>query len=118
MPADVARTMDMSVGHWYRVKKQPERLRNLTLPRLQAVAAYVGWPSSRVMVAVGWLEACELSEVLVPERTVQDALSRLEHGALANGLVTPVKKAAPDHQALIAHLFILAEGVAAANTRT
>lgn len=112
-PAAVARTMDMSVGHWYRVKKEPIRLGSLTLDRIQAVASYVGWPRLQVMVAIGWLDATEVNEVLSSEKTVQDALRRLQRSGLANGLVTPIAKAAEDHQVLMARLLILAESAAA-----
>ena len=109
-PADIARTMDMSVGHWYRVRKEPERLASLTLERLQAVATYVGWPKARVMVAVGWLEQPQLEEALLQGKTLRDALSRLQRGPLGNALAVPLSKAAPDHQALFARLFLLIEG--------
>jgi hypothetical protein len=108
-PADVARTMDMSVGHWYRVKKEPLRLASLTLDRVQAVAAYVGWPRVQVMVAIGWIQEAEVDQALSRERTVQDALRRLERGALVNGLATPLERASPDHRLLMARLLLLAE---------
>ena len=108
-PADVARTMDMSVGHWYRVKKEPLRLACLTLDRVQALAAYVGWPRVQVMVSIGWLEAAEVDQALSADRTVKDALRRLQLGALANGVATPLERAAPDHRQLMARLLLIAE---------
>lgn len=112
-PAAVARTMDMSVGHWYRVKKEPIRLGSLTLDRIQTVANYIGWPRIQVMVAIGWLDATEVNEVLSSEKTLQDALRRLQRSGLASELVTPISKASEDHQVLMARLLILAESAAA-----
>lgn len=106
---DVARSIDMSVGHWYRIKKEPLRLAGLTLDRIQAVATYVGWPRVHVMTAVGWIRGSELEQLMLREPTLQSALRRLERGGLANGLTTPLSQAAPDHQALLGRLWLLAE---------
>jgi len=108
-PADVARTLDMSVGHWYRLKKEPLRLASLTLDRVQALAVYVGWPRVQVMVAIGWLRAAEVHQALSAQRTVQDALRRLQLAAVANGVATPLDRAAPDHRLLMARLLLIAE---------
>lgn len=110
-PADLARTMDMSVGHWYRIRKEPERLGNLTLNRVNMVASYIGWPRVQVMVAIGWLRASEVDEVLSAENTQRAALRRLQRSGLVNGLVTPISTASEDHQVLMARLLILAERV-------
>ena len=108
--------MDMSVGHWYRIKKEPLRLASLTLDRIHALANYIGWPRVQVMVAIGWLHVTEVDEVLSAEKTLRDALRRLQRSGLANGLVTPISKAADDHQVLMARLLVLAE--AAVRRRT
>ncbi|WP_427914120.1 hypothetical protein ACPWT1_03985 [Ramlibacter sp. MMS24-I3-19] len=103
----------MSVGHWYRVKKEPSRLASLTLERIYGVAGYVGWPRAQVMVAIGWLHAAEVNEALSAENTLHDALRRLQRSGLANGLMTPISKATEDHQTLMARLLILAESTTA-----
>ncbi|MBA2960514.1 MULTISPECIES: hypothetical protein [Ramlibacter] len=108
-PADIARKMDMSVGHWYKVKKEPLRLASLTLDHVQTLATYVGWPRVQVMIAIGWLEAREVEQSLSAEWTVEAALRRLERGSLANGLPTPLERAAPDHRLLMARLMLLGE---------
>ena len=113
-PAAVARTMDMSVGHWYRIKKEPIRLGSLTLDRIHTLAGYIGWPRSQVMVAIGWLDATEVNEVLSAEKTLKDALRRLQRSGLVNGLATPISKASEEHQVLMARLLLLAESAAAA----
>ena len=110
--ADVARIMYMSVGHLYRLKQDPMRLGRLSRERLDAISNYVGWPRAQVMLAVGWLQPDEVGAVISPEGTVQRALRRLEHGAFANGLRTPLAKASADHQLLMARVFIAAEGAA------
>jgi hypothetical protein len=59
-PAQIARVLDISLGHWYRLKKDPLRLGSLTRARLDAVARYVRWPRVQVLVAVGWLRQCDI----------------------------------------------------------
>ena len=107
--ADLARILDMSVGHWYRIKKQPVRLARLTLQRLDAIAKYVGWPRVQVMIAIGWLQRTEVDQMVSVDQALQDALRRLELGGLASGLVTPLARAAGDHRLLMARLLLLAE---------
>lgn len=114
-PADLARVMDMSVGHWYRIKKEPARLGRLTLERLNAISEYVGWTRVQVMVAVGWLQASELDEVLAAESVTLRALQRLEQSGLANSLTTPLARAAADHRLLMARLLLAAEAAVAAS---
>src|SRR5262249_5662255 len=99
----------ISVGHWYRVKKEPLRLGHLTRERLDAIATYIGWPRVQVIVAVGWLRQSEVEEAISPGAAIQQALHRLEHGGLANGLVTPLARASADHRLLMARLLIAAE---------
>jgi hypothetical protein len=111
--AQVARVLDMSVGHWYRIKADPLRFGRLTLQRVTAIAKYVGWPRVQVVVAIGWLDPSEVDEVLSAGGALQKALQRLAHGGIANHLPTPLTRAAPDHQALMARLFILAESAVA-----
>lgn len=107
--------MDMSVGHWYRIKKEPARLGRLTLERLNAISEYVGWTRVQVMVAVGWLQASELDEVLAAESVTLRALQRLEQSGLANSLTTPLARAAADHRLLMARLLLAAEAAVAAS---
>jgi hypothetical protein len=107
--ADLARRLEISAGHWYRVRKDPTRLSRLPLERLNAVATYVGWPRVQVLVAVGWLDQGEIDDVLSVEGVTQAALQRLHHGGLANGLKTPLSKASPDHLNLMARLLMAAE---------
>lgn len=115
-PADVARIMDMSMGHWYRIKKEPGRLARLPLERLNTIATYVGWPRVQVMIAVGWLQPAEVDQLFSADAVVKDALRRLDTGTVANGLATPLERAAPDHRLLMARLLLLAEaGVAGAS---
>jgi len=99
----------MSLGHWYRLRKEPERFSRLTTERLGALAEYVGWTRAQVMVAIGWLDQQELVEFLRVGRALDDALLRLERSGLANGLSTPLSKAAADHRLLMARLWIVAE---------
>ena len=113
-PAQIARVLDMSVGHWYRLKKDPAKLSKLALDRVEAVARYISWPRVQVMVALGWLQESELGEVIPAETAVAAALQRLERSSLTNGLITPLANAADDHRVLIARLLLAAEGVAAA----
>ena len=108
--ADVARTLGRSPGHWYRVKKEPHRLARLTLERLVAVSAYVDWTRVQAMVAVGWVQQSEIDQIVSPAAALKDAFRRLERGAVANGLVTPLAMAAEDHRMLMARLFVAAEG--------
>jgi hypothetical protein len=110
--ADVARIMDISAGHLYRLKQDPMRLGRLSRERLDAIANYVGWPRVQVMLAVGWLQPDEVGAVISLEGAVQRALHRLEHGAFANGVRTPLAQASADHQLLMARLLIAAEGAA------
>jgi hypothetical protein len=107
---NLAGALAMSVGHWYRIKKEPQRLARLPLERLDAISQYVGWPRVLVMVAVGWVQQSEIDSVVSAEGAIQRALQRLEHGGLANGLSTPLSLASADHQVLMARLLIAAEG--------
>jgi hypothetical protein len=113
-PAEVARVLDMSVGHWYRLKKEPHRLGRLTLERLDSVARYVAWTRPQVMVAVGWLRQSELDEAISAQGAVRAALERLERSGVASGVTTPIAKAAADHRLLLARLLLAAEGAAVA----
>lgn len=107
--ADLARQLDMSPGHLYRIKKDPGRLGHLTLDRLDSVASYVGWPRVQVFVAVGWLDQAEIDDILSMDGVMQSAIGRLRNGGIANGLVTPLSEASPDHLALMARLLVAAE---------
>lgn len=115
-PAEVARVLDMSVGHWYRLKKEPHRLGRLTLERLDSVARYVAWTRPQVMVAVGWLRQSELDEAISAQGAVRAALERLERSGVASGVTTPIAKAAADHRLLLARLLLAAEGAAVAKS--
>jgi hypothetical protein len=115
-PTDIARLLDMSVGHWYRLKKDPLRLARLPLERLDTIARYVGWTRVQVMIAIGWVHEAEIDERISAEGAVHAALQRLERGGLANGVTTPIAKAAADHKRLMARLLIAAEGAAAAKS--
>ena len=106
--------MDMSLGHWYRVKKEPQRLGSLTLDRVHALADYVGWPKVQVMIAVGWLQPTDVGEVLSSRATIHAALRRLATSALSAGVTTSLERAAPDHQRVMARLLIAAEANVAA----
>jgi hypothetical protein len=110
--ADLARALEMSVGHWYRVRAQPERLGRLPRPRLDAICRYVGWTPLQVMLAVGWLLPTDVEAILSPQDAIDRALQRLTHGGLANGLRTPVARASREHQVLMGRLLIAAEGTA------
>jgi hypothetical protein len=74
----------------------------------------VGWPRLQVMVAVGWLRQAEVEEAISPEGAIHAALQRLERSGIANGITTPISKAAEDHRLLMARLLIAAEDAAAA----
>ena len=115
-PAQIALVLQMSVGHWYRLKKEPLRLGRLTLERLESVSRYVAWPRLQVMVAVGWLRQAEIEEAISTEGSVQAALQRLERSGVANGVTTPISKAAADHRVLMAKLLLAAEGAAVARS--
>lgn len=106
----------MSVGHWYRLKKEPLRLARLTLERLESVARYVAWTRLQVMVAVGWLRQSEVDEAVSAQGAVRAALERLERSGVASGLTTPIAKAAADHRLLMARLLLAAEGTAVAKS--
>jgi hypothetical protein len=108
-PSDLARILGISLGHWYRVKKEPQRLSRLTLEHLDAVARYVAWPRTEVMVAIGWLRPEEVSAVLSSEDVLRGALSRLSASGLANGLEVPLERAAPEHQRLMARMLLAIE---------
>lgn len=111
-PAEIARVLDMSIGHWYRLKKEPLRLGRLTLERLDSVARYVAWTRLQVMVAVGWLHQSEVDEAISAQGAVRAALERLERSGVASGVSTPIAKAAADHRLLMARLLLAAEGAA------
>jgi hypothetical protein len=106
---ELASTLDMSLGHWYRIRKDPLRLGRLTLPRMDAMARYIGWPRVQVLVAVGWIEPGEVDEIVTKAGAIEAALQRLQHSGISNGLVTPIHRATPDHQVLMARLLIAAE---------
>lgn len=108
--AAVARVLGVSVGHWYRLKKEPLRLGRLTLERLDTVARYVGWTRPQVMIAVGWLRQSELDAAVPAGSTLRSALERLERSGVAAGVTTPLANAATDHRLLMARLLIAAEG--------
>lgn len=112
--ADLARQLNISTGHWYRVRREPTRLSRLPLERLNALATYVGWPRIQVLVAVGWLDQEEIDDALSSEGVMQAAVQRLQHGGLANGLSTPLSEASPDHIVLMARLLIAAEAAVSA----
>lgn len=112
--ADLARVMDISIGHFYRLKQDPLRLGRLSRERLDALSNYLGWQRVQVMLAVGWLQPGEVDALISPEGTLQRALHRLERGAFATGVRTPLAKASADHQLLMARLLIAAEGAAVA----
>jgi hypothetical protein len=114
--AELARILDMSVGHWYRLRKEPQRLARLTLARLDIVARYVGWPRVQVMIAIGWLQPAEVDEVISGAGAVEQALQRIKQGSMSNGLRTPLDRASPDHQVLLARLLIAAEAAAVSAT--
>lgn len=109
---EVARVLEMSVGHWYRLKKEPLRLGRLTLERLDSVARYVAWTRLQVMVAVGWLRQSEVDEAISAKGAVRAALERLERSGVASGVTTPLAKAAADHRLLMARLLLAAESAA------
>jgi hypothetical protein len=109
---NIAGILGMSVGHWYRLKKEPQRLGRLTLERIDSISRYVAWPRVQVIVAVGWLQQSEIESVVSAEGAIHHALRRLEHGGLACGLSTPLARASVDHQMLMARLLIAAEGAA------
>lgn len=109
MPRDVARILGISLGHWYRVKKEPLRLTRLTLERANAIARYIGWPRTAVMVAIGWLHDDEVNAVLTSEDVLRGALKRLGSSGLANGLELPLDRAAPEHQRVMARLLLAIE---------
>jgi hypothetical protein len=111
---DIARVLNMSAAHWYRIRNEPIRLAKLGLERLDALSSYIGWSRVQVMVAVGWLQQSEIDAVVSADGAIQQALQRLEHGGLANGLVTPLKHAATDHQVLMARLLLAAEAATTA----
>jgi len=113
-PSDIARVLNMSLGHWYRLRKEPVRLGRLSHERLDAVSSYVGWTRVQVMIAVGWLQQAEVDGALSADGAIQKALQRLESGGLANGLITPLKQATADHQALMARLLLAAEAASIA----
>lgn len=108
-PSDVARILGISTGHWYRVKKEPQRLSRLTLDHLNSVARYIAWPRTQVMVAIGWLRPEEISAVLSSDDVLHGALNRLAASGLANGLEVPLQRAAPEHQRVMARLLLAVE---------
>jgi len=107
--ADIARVLGMSVGHWYRIRKDPLRLGRIDLERVSAIARYVGWSRLQVLIAIGWVHQEELDEAVSGNSAVEHALDRLRRHALAIDLTTPLERAAPDHQRLIARLLLAAE---------
>lgn len=115
-PADIAAFLDVSVGHWYRLRKDPARLANLPLARLERLAKYVGWTRVQVMLAVGWLQDGELQETLPQQEAMKSALYRLERSGFSSGVATPLASATGDHQLLMARLFIAIEADAMAPT--
>jgi hypothetical protein len=114
--AELASILDMSVGHWYRLKKEPMRLARLTLARLDAIANYAGWPRVRVMVAIGWLQPAEVDQLISGPSAVEQALQRIKQGSMSSGVRTPLDRASRDHQVLMARLLVAAEAAALAAT--
>lgn len=76
------------------------------------MARYVGWPRVQVMLAVGWIEEKEIDQVISQPAAVQQALKRIQEGSLSSGLRTPLDRASPDHQILMARLLLAAEAAA------
>jgi hypothetical protein len=106
---DIARMLDISVGHWYRLRQDPLRLDRIDLPRVGSIARYIGWPRVRVLIAIGWLEEPEVDQALSGTAVLSRTLRRLEREGIAGGVVTPLERAAPDHQVLMAKLLLIAE---------
>jgi hypothetical protein len=110
--ADIARALDVSLGHWYRLRKDPDRFTNIEFRRARCVATYVGWPVAHVLVAIGWVLPGELGEDFSSDAVLDRALKRLMREAVTQGVTTPLKTAARDHQVLLARLFLAAEATA------
>jgi hypothetical protein len=106
---DIARILDISVGHWYRIRKEPFRLDRIDLPRVGAIANYIGWPRVQVLIAIGWLEQQEVDQVLSGTAVLSRTLRRLHREGIAGGVSTPLGRAAPDHRVLMARLLLAAE---------
>lgn len=110
--ADIARALDISLGHWYRLRKEPDRFANIEFRRARCIASYVGWPVAQVLVAIGWVLPRELGQDFSSDAVLDRALKRLMREAVANGVSTPLKAAARDHRVLIARLLLAAEATA------
>ncbi len=100
--ADLACALGTSPSHWYRLRRNPSLIARCRKPTLDSIAEYIGWPWQRVYAAaIGtFVESWSMEHA----RTA-DILSFIGRSEYSTGLKIPLDQAAPDHQALVIHLF-------------
>jgi hypothetical protein len=106
---ELATALGIHPSHWHRLRRGPAALRRCKHQTLEAIADYIGWPVGRVLLSCGKVSASDLQIHLHPDQIVRGVLKTLQAGPLGATLQTGLDTAAPDHQRLIAELFLLAE---------
>jgi len=115
---DLANAIDVHASHWYRLNADPSLLARCERKTLEGIARYLGWPIGRVLLASGAVTQHDFEIVLAPDIAIACALSAIEGGPYGTGLQTPLRRAAPDHQRLIAELYLATQMVAIARAST
>lgn len=111
---DLANAIDVHPSHWYRLNVDPSLLSRCERKTLDGIARYLDWPIGRILLASGAVTADDFEIVLAPDRAIEQALSAIEGGPYGTGLRTPLRQAAPDHQRLIAELYLASQTLALA----
>lgn len=109
---DLARSLDIHVSHWYRIRKNSALLAHCERPVLVRVARYVEWPLGRIFLAAGILGVDDFDAVMFPENAQRDALTQLKLSPFSAQLSTPLETAAADHRRLMAELYVALQAAA------
>lgn len=100
--AQLACALDTGPSHWYRLKRNPAQVERCRRATLDNMAAYVGWPRDKVYSAAFRTFTIAHSEESPNLTDISDFISRSKYSP---GLRVPLGQAAPDHLALVIHLF-------------
>lgn len=108
--AELACALGTSPSHWYRLKRDPALLAHCRKSTLRNMAAYINWPFDKVRAAV---IGTFFSADHMPQESLEEILRFISRSEYSTGLLNPLEKAAPDHQALVIHLFCAHQAAAA-----